>query len=249
MSQSTREAMRVEHEERIESVMAAAREELRVALESAEVRSQEAIKESVNAARVGERELELASITRLLESIRGLDGATSLSEVLDALAQAAAREASRAAVLVLRGDRLLGWRLLGFGPRDAQAKQLDVALADAGVLGVAVSSARVATTKDPAPAPGPEFAQLPDDRMGLAVPVVVGGRVVAVLYGDGMNSEGRAHTVPSCWPEVIEILRAPCGALPRSADRPEDDATERVAPVLGGANRQNARDRRIATES
>ena len=31
---------------------------------------------------------------------------------------------------------------------------------------------------------GPGFAHLPADRMGLAVPVIVGGRVVAVLYGD-----------------------------------------------------------------
>ena len=41
------------------------------------------------AARVKEREIEMAGVTRLLESVRGLDGATTLSEVLDALALAA----------------------------------------------------------------------------------------------------------------------------------------------------------------
>jgi hypothetical protein len=42
--------------------------------------------------------------------------------------------------------------------------------------------------------------------MGLAVPVIVGGRVVAVLYGDGLSAEGRTPSVPNTWPEVIEIL-------------------------------------------
>jgi hypothetical protein len=156
---------------------------------------------------VRERESEMAAITRLLESIRGLDGATSLSEVLDALGLAAGREASRAAVLVLRNDRLLGWKLAGFGPRDTQPKLIDLSLPDAGVAGLAVGSARPVTTRDTqSAADGPGFAHLPDDRMGLAVPVIVGGRVVAVVYADGVTHDGREQVVPSSWPEVIEIL-------------------------------------------
>ena len=42
--------------------------------------------------------------------------------------------------------------------------------------------------------------------MGLAMPVVVGGRVVAVLYGDGVTEDGREQVVPSPWPEALEIL-------------------------------------------
>jgi hypothetical protein len=42
--------------------------------------------------------------------------------------------------------------------------------------------------------------------MGLAVPVIVGGRVVAVVYADGVAHDGREQIVPSSWPEVIEIL-------------------------------------------
>jgi hypothetical protein len=110
-------------------------------------------------------------------------------------------------VLVLRSERLLGWKLSGFGTRDAQPKLIDLALSEAGVIGVAVTTARLATTRDSAAAGlGPGFAALPDDRMGLGVPVIVGGRVVAVVYADGVTAEGNEKLVPSGWPEVIEIL-------------------------------------------
>jgi hypothetical protein len=194
-------------EQQIQDAVTASREELSLALANAENRAEQAVRESVTAARVGERETEMAAVSRLLESIRGLDGASSLSEVLDALGLAAGREASRAAVLVLRSDRLLGWKLAGFGPRDSQPKLIDLGLPEAGVLGLAVGSARPVTTRDTqSAAEGPAFAHLPADRMGLAVPVIVGGRVVAVVYADGVTQDGREQVVPSSWPEVIEIL-------------------------------------------
>jgi hypothetical protein len=202
-----RRIIEAEAEQKLQAAMASAREELRLALQNAENRANQAVRDSVTAARVRERENDMAGISRLLESIRGLDGASSLSEVLDALGLAAGREASRAAVLVLRSDRLLGWKLTGFGPRDAQPKLIDLSLADAGVAGLAVGAARPVTTHDSQTASdGPGFAHLPTDRMGLAVPVIVGGRVVAVVYADGVTHDGREHIVPSSWPEIIEIL-------------------------------------------
>ena len=100
----------------------------------------------------------MAAVSRLLESVRGLDGATSLSEVLDALALAAAREAARAAVVVLRNERIQGWRMSGFGPRDTQPKSIDLTLAESGVIGVAIGAARAATTRD---------SQARGDRAGI----------------------------------------------------------------------------------
>jgi hypothetical protein len=180
---------------------------MQVALQDAEQRTDQTVRDSVIAARVRERENDMAGISRLLESVRGLDGATSLSEVLDALSLAAGREASRAAVLVLRNERLLGWKLHGFGALDTQPKSVDLTLSDAGIAGIAVGSARPVTTRDAqSPTQGPTFADLPSDRMGLAVPVIVGGRVVAVVYADGVTDDSREQTIPSSWPEVIEIL-------------------------------------------
>jgi hypothetical protein len=80
-------------------------------------------------------------------------------------------------------------------------------LEESGVMGHAVTAGRSVTTRDGHPAEdGPGFAHLPADRMGLAVPVIVGGRVVAVVYADSVSQDPEHHPVPSGWPEVIEIL-------------------------------------------
>lgn len=201
-----------EVEQKIHDALAAADARMKLVLADAEARAAEAVQASVAAARVGEREVGMAGVSRLLESIRGLDGATTLSEVLDALALGAAREAARVAVVVLRGERIQGWKVSGFGPRDAQPKLIDLPLADAGVIGLAVGAARTVTTRDGhAAAVGPGFEHLPADRMGLAVPVIVGGRVVGVIYADGVSMDGHERPVPSGWPEVVEVLARHAG--------------------------------------
>ena len=128
--------------------LAAADTRMREALADSEARAAAALTEAVTAAREREREVEMAGITRLLESIRGLDGATSLTEILDALALAAAREAARAAVVVLRADRVLGWKMSGFGSRDMQPKSVDMLVSESGVIGMAIGSARAVNTRD-----------------------------------------------------------------------------------------------------
>jgi hypothetical protein len=185
---------------------------LAAAIADADARAMTAARESVAAARVRERELDLAGFARVLESVRGLDGATSLSEVLDALAIGASREAARAAVVVIKGDHVVGWRLSGFGARDAQPKSIDLPVVESGVIGAAASVGRAITTRDPqAGATGPGFADLPDDHVGMAIPVLVGGRVVAVVYADSLTPPGQDRTVPSTWPEVIEVLARHAG--------------------------------------
>lgn len=149
-----------------------------------------------------QREAGRAAAGRLIESVRGLDGASSLSEVLDALGRAAARESARAAVLVLRNERLLGWRLAGFGPSDAQPKAIDLGLSECGIAGIAVTASRAITTDDEmAPADGLGFAPMAPDSIGMVVPVVVGGRVVAVVYADTSKT-----AEPTGWQETIELL-------------------------------------------
>jgi hypothetical protein len=161
--------------------------------------------EAMAAAGVREREAHMSGASRVLDAVRALDAASSLTEVLDRLTSAATQEAGRAAVLVLRGDRLHGWKLDGFGALDQSPRQVDLAVVDAGVIGAAVASGQPATTREGDGVGGPTFAALPADRMGLAVPVTVGGRVVAVVYADG--ARGLEHpVVPSPWPEMVELL-------------------------------------------
>ncbi len=202
-----RQLVRAETDQQLTEVMAAAESRMTQALADADAKAEQRLEERVAAASVREREAEMAALTRLLESVRGLDGAATLSEVLDALGQAAGREASRAAVLVLKHERLFGWKLSGFGPLDTQARSIDLGFNESGVIGVAAGTARPVTTRDSeTAAAGPGFAHLPADRMGFAVPVIVGGRVVAVVYADSVTVTGREHAVPSGWPEVIELL-------------------------------------------
>ena len=201
-----RRLVEAEAEQKPDAASSAAEARLKMTLADAEAKATQQLNERVHEERVREREAEMAALSRLLDSIRGLDGATSLAEVLDVLGQAAGREAKRAAVLVLRNERLLGWKLSGFGARDTQPKGIDLGLNESGVIGLAVGTARPVTTRDShSAAEGPGFAHLPADRLGFAVPVIVGGRVVAVVYADGV-SDGKDHATPSGWPEVIEVL-------------------------------------------
>lgn len=211
-SREMRAKVEAELEPKLTEAVSVAEARARVVLAEAQAKAADELKAAVAAARVKEREIEMAGVSRLLESVRGLDGATTLSEVLDALALAAAREAARAAVVVLRGERIHGWKLTGFGPRDAQPKLIDLPLAESGVIALAVGAARAVTTRDSATAAaGPGFEKLPTDRMGLAVPVVVGGRVVAIVYADAVTLDGHDRPVPSSWPELIEVLARHAG--------------------------------------
>lgn len=207
-----RAEIEAEFAQKLADALGASESRTKLLLAEAATQGAEAVKSAVAAARVRERETEMALVTRLLDSIRGLDGAASLSEVLDALALASAREAARAAVVVLRADRVQGWKLTGFGPRDANPKSVDLPLAEAGVIGLAVGAARAVTTRDgQTAAAGPGFETLPPDRTGMAVPVIVGGRVVAVVYADSVTLDGHEQPTPSGWPELVEVLARHAG--------------------------------------
>ncbi len=199
------EAARLDADARLQAAAGDAETRLQAAVGDAEARAIAATQAAAAVARAREREQETAGMPRLVESIRGLDGASSLSEVLDALALAAAREAARAAVFVVKTDRAVGWRLAGFGARDTQPKSVDLDLKDTSLIGLAATSSRAAVSRD-GDTTGPGFEPLPADRRGVAMPVVVGGRAVAVLYADGATgAEGAA------WPEVIEVLARHAG--------------------------------------
>lgn len=147
-------------------------------------------------------EAQLTGAVRLLESVRALDGASSLSEVLDVLAYSAAKEAGRAAMLVVKGDRLIGWRTSGFGDVDQDPRSIESSTADMGALAAAVNTGRPAVVGSGSVLAAPSFSQLPADRPGLAVPLLVASRTVAVLYTD----TGTAGSLSSAWTSPVEVL-------------------------------------------
>jgi hypothetical protein len=124
------------------------------------------------------RSRDAAANERLLDAVRSIDRARSLTEILDTLVSCAAREASRAAVLMIRGGRVRGWRAIGFGPIDEGGDSIDLTFGQAGIVADAAQSGCVSSDGR-----APEFATGASGDQ-LAVPIAISGEVVAVLYAE-----------------------------------------------------------------
>jgi len=170
-----------------------------------------AAEQNLELTHVADRQLDLACSDRTLAGFRRLDEARSLTEVLRVLADQAAGEIGRVAVLLVIGSRLRGWELRGLPGADAS--EIDVPVDPANVFGLAIATGLPASTSDaPIGLDGDRLTTLlaaPPERAGLAVPISVGGRVVAILYADDAGST--APVVPSNWPEIAEILARHAG--------------------------------------
>jgi hypothetical protein len=157
---------------------------------------------AIEAARRDARGGAVIEARRLLDSIRTLDGATALSDALQRLAECAHREADRAAVLVMKEQRLQGWAFHGFDSSAATPTGVSLAPADGGLVGHVCATAAPMST-DRSGLALPAFAGDGAGRHAVAVPVLVGGTVVAVLYADAPRAaEGDDVT----WPTVLEVL-------------------------------------------
>lgn len=139
---------------------------------------------------------------RLLDACAALDRATSLSAVLETLADSAAHEAPRVAVLIVRGDRLDGWRLVDFG--SVADAPFDLAVSEGGVIADAVRTDTASTPR--AGLAAPAFAALPEGRHAVAVPLCLAGHVVAVVYADeGAVDEGEVEGDIE-WGASLEVI-------------------------------------------
>jgi hypothetical protein len=149
---------------------------------------------------------ELERSQRLIEAIRAIDGAKSLTEVLDSLVSSAGHHARRAAILLLRNGQLKGWRFIGFGSLDEKT-DVDVPASDAGVIAEAARTGSAISADSAAANAAPAFAALPPGREVLAVPVAMSGQIVAVLYADpGSNDSAGQDHHKLVWPAIVELL-------------------------------------------
>ena len=209
-----------------------AREKAETALEDErrarelDAKRQEQTASAAAEARVAERQVQLAVVERLLGAIRSLDAGRSLSQVLSALLTSAAAEAPRVALFVMNGNEIKGWKAEGFA---VDAASLQVSSNDEGLLPDAVRRGEPVVTSDAGPA-APSFANLPADRAAIAVPLLVGGQPVAVLYADDA-SEGEPQA-PASWPEAVQILcrHASVNLAHLTAARAADAMRRSVAP-------------------
>jgi chemotaxis protein histidine kinase CheA len=136
----------------------------------------------------------------LLDAVRGIDAAASLSDALAAAVRGAAQEAPRTALFIVSGTELREWPVPGVPTVRAGLIRADGP--EAGVLGEVVRRHEpMATGCNGGPA-APAFASLPPGRAALAVPFVLGGQPVAVLYAD----EGVEGEAPPGWQETVQVL-------------------------------------------
>jgi hypothetical protein len=121
-----------------------------------------------------------AAFEKLLAATREIDGARTLGQALESLLKHAAAAAGRAAIFLINADRLKSWKASGIPDVDVQTVESSIGAKD--LLARAIQSGQA--TASNASLPAPPFARLPADRAGLAVPVMINGRAVAVLYAD-----------------------------------------------------------------
>jgi hypothetical protein len=175
-------------------------------LAAAHALSEQKTTEAIERAQTDSHQSELSRAARLADAIRNLDEARGLSEVLERLVQSAGYEVDRAAMLLVKGDRLTGWRLTGFAPEGPTAKSIDLSINDAGLAG-AVLESRVPVSRPSDATHGPALPPFAGDAAeghAMALPVRVGGDVVAVLYADAPRSD--ALLSDARWPAVLEVL-------------------------------------------
>lgn len=187
----------------------AARAEVQTARAEAQTAHAEAQKARVDAIQqvyTQTQQSELARAARLAETIRMLDQARGVSDVLDRLVQCAADEVDRAAMLVVNGDRLRGWRLAGFAEAAPPARSIDLDVEQAGLAGVVLESGVAASrTADGGDGPAlPLFAGDAADRDAMALPILVGGEVVAVLYADALRADSSG--ADARWRLTLEVI-------------------------------------------
>ena len=183
----------------IDSLTERLRADITRELQAAVARAQAEAAQTADHGRPG----DLAASERLLDAVRALDRTGSLSEILDTLAMCAGREAARVAVILAHGTELRGWRFIGFPPEVQRAAAV-IGRDESGVIGEALRTAAPASADTSGALSAPAFAALPGGRQCLAVPVIMSGEAVAVLYADQGTGDQRPR--PLTWPDAVELM-------------------------------------------
>lgn len=216
-------------ESELRAVVSRLQEESVAAQEEAAAAQEEAARATeADAVAIG-RESARDAVARLLDAVRRLDGESTLTGVLDTLADLAAAGAGRAALFVKAGGELRGWRFVGFGSESGDAPDHVVNGADCGLLGRAIAEREtqvLAAGDDDGSGDGdrdastagepPPFAALPAGCGAVAVPVLVGGEPLVAIYADnappaggGEAADGSSHPH---WTGVVELLARHAGS-------------------------------------
>lgn len=175
----------------------------------------------------------------LVGSIQGLSRAPDQIALLDRLLEGASRCFSRACLLLVQSGEAVGWSSVGLpeGEQGDPARSLKISLSRAPHLGKVLDSLAPTSWNGeegsllPPPAPGERIP-----HQAIALPLLVHGRVSAILYGDdGGDAPARCDgdlaevltSVASLAAEKL-ALQAPPGAAHASVST---DLEIRIPPV------------------
>ncbi len=154
-------------------------------------------------------QVERSGASKLLAGVRRLDAGTTLIAILDSLGELIAALSGRAALLVVEEEgKIRPWRLVGFSPEISDVTSLTLTDADLSSLkdviikrqACLLSSADRRNTNSR----GFSFAEVPEDRHALVVPVVIGDDVMVLVYADDVSA-ALPQPEPS-WSEAVELL-------------------------------------------
>lgn len=150
------------------------------------------------------RDARVDTLERMLGAVRRIDEATSLTGILETLANGAAAQTSRVALMLVDGDVLKPWSIHGFV---AGLEPRDTTIGTSGLLTATVALKQISFVKPliAREITTPGFMQVPVGHTGLVVPLIVGGDVVAVLYADDVGTPMEREDAP-VWTEEIDLL-------------------------------------------
>ena len=139
---------------------------------------------------------------QMIDAIHAIDGAGSIGEVLEQLAHAAKSSAQRTVLLMVRGAQLTAWRTGDFPGLAGAPLPVDAS----GLIGRAVSLRQLATCFEGTPDSEllPSFAADGRGRDAAALPIVLGGETVAVLYADAVRGPGDG--ADRRWPSALDVV-------------------------------------------
>ena len=155
------------------------------------------------------REQALSCITlpldELLTVFNALERSTTMAEALTALFEGLGREFSRVALFAVRAGRLEGVQQAGFEFEQDISKVVIPMSADS-LLGRAVTSGRLEGTLAgiSSGSTGMPFGGEPG--CAVALPIFIGGGVVAVMYADDSDRLEFASTAPQALVKYAELL-------------------------------------------
>lgn len=141
-----------------------------------------------------------AASALLLDSVRAIDDAGSLTEILAAATRGAAAQAPRAVMFLIHGVELREWPVAGI--RSVDSGPLRVSGREAGVIAEALRRLQPATTGGTEGVAAPYFASLAPTALAQAVPLLLGGTPVAVLYAD----QGTDGSTDDSWQQNVQFL-------------------------------------------